>query len=149
MLGQPVRPCPGAGVIVLLATMSQQNLEIVRQAYADPAGLSGSARVDPDAEFDFTSLYPDQPILRGLGAIRRFSDSGPWARSISFEPERFLDVDEERVVVIVRVSAAGQSSGTPVSTSIAHEFTVRGGLIVRVRVHRDVDEALRTLGLAG
>jgi ketosteroid isomerase-like protein len=140
---------PSAAVIVSLAIMSQENLEIVRQAYADPAGVSGSARVDPDAEFDFTSLYPDQPILRGVEAIRRFSEGGPWGRSISFEPERLFDVDEQRVVAVVRATAAGQSSGTPVSTRIAHEFTLRGGVIVHVRVHRDADAALRSLGLAG
>jgi hypothetical protein len=129
--------------------MSHENLEIVREAYGDPAGLSGNVRVHPRAEFDFTDLYPDQPLLRGVDAMRRFRDTGPWGRSISFEPERFFEVDEERVLVIARVTAAGRGSGTPVSTEIAHEFTLRGGLIVHVKVHRDASAALGSLGLGG
>jgi hypothetical protein len=34
-----------------------------------------------------------------------------------------------------------------VETAIAHEFTLRDGLIVRVKVHRNRDEALKALGL--
>jgi len=127
--------------------MSKQNVEIVRQAYFAAAGLSSAEQLAPDAEFDFTSLYPDQPMLRGVEAMRRFRDTSPWGQSTHFEPERFFDVDEERVLVIVAVSAAGQGSGAPVSTSIAHEITLRGGMIVHVKVHRDGSEAMRAVGL--
>ena len=111
------------------------------------APLASYKRLAPDAEFDFTAAYPDQPLLRGVEQMRTFRDSGPWGPSISFEAERYFDVDDERVLVFVRATASGQLSGTPVETAIAHEFTLRDGLIVRVKVHRNRDEALKAVGL--
>ena len=127
--------------------MSRENLEIVREAFATGGPLADYKRLAPDAEFDFTAAYPDQPTLRGAEQMRAFRDSGPWGRSISFEAERYFDVDDERVLVFVRATASGQLSGTPVETAIAHEFTLRDGLIVRVKVHRNRDEALKAVGL--
>jgi ketosteroid isomerase-like protein len=127
--------------------VSQENVEIVREAFASAAPLTSAERLAPDAEFDFTALYPDQPLLRGIDEMRAFRDSGPWGRSIHFTAERYFDVDDERVLVFVRASASGQQSGTPVETAIAHEFTLRDGWIVRVTVHPDRAEALKAVGL--
>jgi ketosteroid isomerase-like protein len=128
--------------------MSKRNVEIVRRGYADPAPLTSAMRFAPDVEFDFTAIYPDQPVLRGVGEMRRFRDAGPWGRSIHFEPERYFDVDDERVLVFVRVTSMGQASGAPVESRVAQEFTIRDGLIVGVKVHRDRREALKAVGLA-
>ena len=130
--------------------MSQQNVEIVRRVYADPGGLTAAAsdKVAPDAEFDFTAAYPDRPIVRGVEELRRFRDGGPWSGSpIHFEPERFFDIDDERVLVFVRVSATGNESGAQVEIRAAHEFTIRNELVVGFKVYGDRDEALEALGL--
>jgi ketosteroid isomerase-like protein len=130
--------------------VSRENVEIVRSVYADPRGLTAAAsgKVAPDAEFDFTAAYPDRPVMRGVEELRRFRDSGPWAGSpIHFEPERFFDVDGERVLVFARVSATGQGSGAPVEIRAAHEFTIRDGLVVRFKVYGSRDEALEAVGL--
>ncbi len=130
--------------------MSQQNVEIVRDVYADPGGLTAatSDKVAPDAEFDFTAAYPDRPIMRGVEELRRFRDSGPWSGSpIQFEPERFFDIDDERVLVFVRVSATGHESGAQVEIQVAHEFTIRDELVVRFKVYGDRDQALEAVGL--
>ena len=127
--------------------MSEQNVELVRRAYVDVAPLTDGAYVARDAEFDFSEVYPDQPVLRGLEEMRRFRDTGPWGRSIHFEPERYFDVDDERVLVFVRVTSTGQSSGAAVESRIAQEFTLRAGQIVRVKVHRDRAAALQALGV--
>jgi hypothetical protein len=60
--------------------VSQENVELVRSVYADPRGLTAGAsgKVAPDAEFDFSAVYPDSPIVRGVEQLRRFRDSGPW-----------------------------------------------------------------------
>ena len=127
--------------------MSEENVEIVRRAYLNPAALTDAAPIAPDAEFDFTALYPDQPVLRGIDAMRSFRDAGPWGRSQRFQPERYLDVDDDRVLVLVRAIATGRGSGVPIETRIAHEITIRGGVIVRVKVHRGHSEALKAVGL--
>jgi ketosteroid isomerase-like protein len=130
--------------------MSQENVEIVRRLYADPQGLGdmGSDRVAPDAEFDFSAMYPDEPVLRGVDELRRFRDGGPWSGSpISFKPERFFEVDDERVLVFVRVSATGHQSGAAVEIPVAHELTIRDEVLVRVKVYGDRDQALEAAGL--
>jgi ketosteroid isomerase-like protein len=129
--------------------MSQENLEIVRKGYEDPSPLTSAMRFAPDAEFDFTAVYPDQPVLRGVEEMRRFRDAGPWGRSIHFQPERYFDVDDECVLVFVSVTSTGQASGAAVESRVAQEFTIRDGLIVRVKVHRDRSEALQAVGLTG
>ena len=80
--------------------------------------------------------------------MRGFQDAGPWGGSIHFKPERYLDVDEERVLVVVRVAATGEGSRAPVEIRVAHEFTLRDGLIVRFKVHSDPAGALKSVGLS-
>jgi hypothetical protein len=127
--------------------MSQENVEIVRRGFLDPGPLTDAAHICADAEFDFTDLYPDQPVLRGIEEMRRFRDGGPWGGSIHFEPECYFDVDSERVLVFVRATSTGRTSGVAVESSVAHEITIRDGLIVRIKVHRDRAEALKAVGL--
>jgi len=130
--------------------MSQENVETVRRLYEDPRGLTEATNdmVAPEAEFDFTSVFPDKPILKGIDEFRRFRDIGPFGGSpIHFEPERFFDVDDERVLVFVRVTATGQDSGVPVEIRAAHECTIRDGLLVRFKVYSDRGKALEAAGL--
>jgi ketosteroid isomerase-like protein len=128
--------------------MSQENVEIVRRAFLDPGPLTDAPTVAPDAEFDFTEIYPDQAVLRGVEEMRRFRDSGPWGDSIRFEPECYLDIDEERVLVLTRATATGRASGVSLESSVAHEITIRDGRMVRVKVYRDRAEALKAVGLS-
>jgi hypothetical protein len=86
-------------------------------------------------------------VLHGTEEMRAFRDTGPWGPSIRFEPERYFDVDDERVLVFVRATAMGQGSGAPVTILVAHEFTLRERVIVRVKVHRDRGRALKAVGL--
>src|SRR5256714_1352981 len=129
--------------------MSQENVEIVREIYADPRGLIGTAseRAAPDVELDFTDVYPDRPVLKGVEEMRHFRETGPWSGSpIHIEPERFFDLDDERVLAFVRGSATGQESGAEVEIRPAHEFTIRDGLIVRFKAYGDRKQALEAAG---
>ena len=60
--------------------MSEQNVRLVRDAYASPGALfaSFSDRMAPEAEFDFTAIYPDRPVMKGMESLRRFREEGPW-----------------------------------------------------------------------
>jgi ketosteroid isomerase-like protein len=130
--------------------MSQENVEIVRSIYTLPDGITGAAsdRLALDVQFDFTSAYPDRRILRGAAEVREFRETGPWQGApIHFEPERFLDVDDEHVLVLVHVSVIGKESGVPIEMDVAHEFTIRHGLVVYFKVYADRDEALKAAGL--
>jgi len=130
--------------------MSQENVGIVREIYADPRGLIGTAseRAVPTVEFDFTDVYPDRPVLRGVEEMRRFRETGPWSGSpVHIEAERFFDVDDERVLAFVRVKATGRDSGVEVELKPAHLFTIRDGLLVRFKAYRDRGQALEAAGL--
>jgi ketosteroid isomerase-like protein len=102
----------------------------------------------PNAEFDFTDVYPDQPVLRGIEEMRR-----PRRRSVGrvhpFRAGELLCVDDERALVFVRSTSTGQTSGVAVESSVAHEITIRDGLIVRIKVYRDRGKVLEAVGLAG
>jgi ketosteroid isomerase-like protein len=128
--------------------MSEENIRLVRESYATSGALfaTWAGRMTPDVEFDFTAVYPDRPVMRGIEELRRFREQGPWAE-LSFEPERFVDVDDERVLVLGRVHARGTGSGVPVELRNAHEFTIRDGVLVRFKVYGDRDEALEADGL--
>ena len=66
---------------------------------------------------------------------------------LNFAPERFLDVDNERVLVMVKVDARGKGSGARVELLNAHEFTIRDGVLIRFKVYSDRGEALEATGL--
>jgi ketosteroid isomerase-like protein len=127
--------------------VSQENVEIVREAFESAAPLTSAPSLAADAVFDFRALYPDQPLLRGVEEMRAFRDSGRWGGSTSFAAERYFEVDDHRVLVFVRAAASGQRSGAPVVTKLAHEFTLRHGEIVRVKVHPDREQDLKAVGL--
>ena len=141
--------------------MSEENVRWVRESYAArDAGTRGgmieqqvlfaalAERIVPATEFDFTSAYPDRPVMRGLDELQRFREDGPW-QELNFQPERFIDVDDEHVLVMVRVDAKGKGSGARVELLNAHQFTIRDGVLVRFKVYSDRDEALEDAGLAG
>ena len=131
--------------------MSQENVEIVRGIDRVPDGITGatSQSLAPDVQFDFTSIYPDRQVLRGAAAIREFRETGPWhGAPIHFKPERFFDVDDEHVLVFVHASVIGTRSGIPVELDVAHDFTIRDGLVVYFKVYGDRDEALEAAGLS-
>ena len=130
--------------------MSEENVEIARRGYElmNRGDIAAAIQLAAsDFEVDLSDLYPDAPILRGVDEFVRWSDSGPWGGSTQLEPERFFDIDAERVLVFVRVTATGAGSGIPVELRNAHELTFRDGLLARLKVHPDRDAALEAAGL--
>jgi ketosteroid isomerase-like protein len=134
--------------------MSEENVELVRRLYADfglsPRLVEAAAHaglIAPEIEFDYSALYPDGRVVRGVAAWGDYADSFPWGRSLKLVPERFFDLDDERVLAFVRARAVGEGSGAAVEGRTAAEFTVSGGVIVRVKVYKDRTEALEAAGL--
>ncbi len=134
--------------------MSEESVEVVRRTLTEfdlsLAGINEAARaglVAPDVEVDFSAQYPDGPILRGIGEWHEYVSSLPWGRSLELEPERFLDVDDERVLVFMRVKAEGEGSQAPIEGRGADEVTVQNGIVVRIKLFRDREEALEAAGL--
>src|SRR5215208_6922339 len=136
--------------------MSQENVETVRRGFAEfgdratSGGLEEAVRIGliaPDAQLDFSGMYPDGPIVRGVEGWPDYLRSLPWGRSMRLEAERFFDVDDNRVLVFVHVIAEGETSDVPASLRNAHEYTFRDGVCVRVKIYADRTEALQAAGL--
>lgn len=66
---------------------------------------------------------------------------------ISFEPEEYLELDDERVLVLVRISGRGKMSGVRVGTKGAGVCHVGAGKITRIVSYWDRDRAFADLGL--
>jgi ketosteroid isomerase-like protein len=133
--------------------MSQENIEAVRRIYCrplslDPELLAGLAELaTPDTIFDFTDAYPDGPVVRGVDGVREIAANWPWD-ALHFDPERFLDVGTERVLVFVRATATGIGSGVPVERRTAHECRFSDGSLVHFKVYSDREEAVEAAGVS-
>jgi ketosteroid isomerase-like protein len=135
--------------------MSEENVEVVRRAYEILADgfdeetvrtLMADGLVNPDAELDLRTAYPDGPVVR-LDTLSEFLDTQPWGRSTRFEPESFRAVGTERVLVFLRLRGIGTGSGVEVEAPIAHLLTLRDGQVVRVASYIDRRKALEAARL--
>ena len=100
--------------------MSEENVEVVRSILAKARRARASME-----EF--------------LGAWDHFAT----------EPERFIDVGDDRVLVLVRFQARGRASGTPTTAfSGGQLFTLRDGKVVRLVLFSNRTEALEAAGLS-
>jgi ketosteroid isomerase-like protein len=130
--------------------MSSRNVEIVRRLYQDfnqgalDSMLEGA---NADVEFDASERLPDEGVIRGRDAYRRFFERtfDTWERFV-VEVDELLDAGDA-VVALVRLSGVGKSSQVTVEESTAHVIWLREGRPYRVKVFADRDDALRAAGL--
>jgi ketosteroid isomerase-like protein len=133
--------------------MSEENVEIVRGVYEalNREDVDAVLQIcDPDVE----CLLPEGGIntgtLRGHQAIRAFLDGYLEAfESFRFEPERFLEADDQ-VVAVLRVLGRGRGSGLEAEVRPAHVWTMERGRAVRLEVfpERELGAALEAAGLS-
>jgi ketosteroid isomerase-like protein len=135
--------------------MSQENTEIVRRAYKafDDAGFSGAAGLDlgafdADIEVDASTRPSDADLFRGHDGLREFlSLQRGMGRRRRLEPQEFIAVDEDRVVVATRIVSIGRN-GVKIVSHAASVWTLHAGKITRVKLFQHKGEALEAAGLA-
>ena len=129
--------------------MSQENVEIVRRVY------EGWARGDftegdafhPEVEFAMPD-WPEAANARGLDEMRR-----TWQAALSAwedfraEPDEFIEVGGDVVVVLNRVHARGKGSGADVRADTATVWTLHANKVVSLALYWDADKALEAAGL--
>ena len=128
------------------------NLDLVRSIYADWERGDFSSADWADANIEFA--YADGPEPgRWLGVeemARRYADGLRGWRDFRAQPEEYFELDDDRILVFVRNSARGRTSGLELDTrSVANFFEVRGGKVVRIVLYWDRGRALADLGLTG
>jgi ketosteroid isomerase-like protein len=129
------------------------NLDLVRSIYAAWERGDYYTSTDwADPEIEFVVMDGLNPrALRGAAALeanwREFQ--GAW-EDYGMKTEAYRQLDDERILVMVRLSGRGKASGLEVAqtgTRAATIFHVRGGKVRKLVVYWDGDRALADLGL--
>jgi ketosteroid isomerase-like protein len=134
--------------------MSQENVEIVRRAYA--ALTCGDVDVlrdlmPPDFVVDFSRRLVDPFVLRDRDEVLAFFVSElrePWDGWPSWQLEELIDKGD-KVFAVIRFAARGRASGVEVDTQVANVWTFRDGKAVEFTYFgEDRTEALEAAELA-
>jgi ketosteroid isomerase-like protein len=127
------------------------NLDLVRSIYAasERGDFSSAEWADPDIEFAFVD-GPEPGQWTGLDEMsERF---GEWLRAwteFRAEPQEFVVVDDQRILVLVQNSGRGRASGLGVEQrSVANSFELRAGKVTRLVIYWNTNRAFADLGLA-
>jgi ketosteroid isomerase-like protein len=132
--------------------MSEENVEVVRQAYeAFNDGQIGTVLdlLDPEIEWNASDVFFDQPRTyqgRRTWFEEFLRDLMELFEEYRAEPEEIRDAGEQ-VVSIVRVGGPGRKSGAEVTALVAHVMTISDGQVVRFTEFKDPAEAFEAAGL--
>ena len=129
--------------------MSEENVEIVRSIVADWARGDYSSVDWADREIEFIDPL-DKVETRGLDELRRRWREflGAWEH-FATKPERFIDVGDDRVLVLIRFQARGRTSGFQTTEFPGGQlFTLREGKVVRLVLYSTPAEALEAAGVS-
>jgi len=128
------------------------NLDLVRSIYAKwERGEFGSVEwADPEIEWVMTGGPAPGSSTRLAGMAegwRNFLSAWDWYR---VEADEYRELDDGRVLVLIRCSARGKTSGLElgqVRTDSATVFHIRDGKVVKLFVYLDRERAFADLGL--
>jgi ketosteroid isomerase-like protein len=129
--------------------MSQENVEILRRGYEgyNRTGEFELELFDPDGVWDNSNAVFDPAVYRGVDGVREFLS---WLREmwkqVRLEPEEFIVVDEDRVIVPTRIVSTGREDVQTIAHN-ANLFTLRDGKITYVKAFQTKAEALEAAGL--
>jgi ketosteroid isomerase-like protein len=135
---------------VILAVVSE-NLDLVRSIYADweRGDFSRNEWADPEIDFGFVA-GPDPGSWTGVaGMSARWREWVNAWRDFRAVPEEYLELDGERVLVLVQNRGRGRTSGYElVQESVANLFELRSGRVTRLVVYFDRQRAFADLDLS-
>jgi ketosteroid isomerase-like protein len=132
--------------------MDSPNLDLVRSIFAawDRGDFSSTEWAHPEVEF-VTADGPDPGHWKGPAGMAEASRDflSTW-EDFRIEPEEYREIDDRRILVLVRVSARGKTSGLDLGqlrTGGAWLFHVHDGKVTRFVRYFDRERALADLGL--
>ena len=134
--------------------MSEENVEIVRRAYAALTRGDGDTLYDlasPEFVLDFSHRLVDPIVLRGRDDAVAFFVSQSletWEGWPVYEPQELIDAGD-KVVAFIRTSARGKGSGVEVEAHLWNLWTFRDGTPVEWKYFGDDQAAaLEAAGLS-
>jgi ketosteroid isomerase-like protein len=130
--------------------MTSENLDMLRSIYLgwERGDFNSAAWADPDIEYLVVD-GPEPGRRNGLaGMAEGWRD---WLRAwedFRAEPEKYIDLGDERILVLVRNSGRGRVSGLELDQrSGANLFELHDGMVVRLVIYLERDHAFADLGL--
>jgi ketosteroid isomerase-like protein len=130
--------------------MSQTNVELARRAVEHfmQTGEHAWELIDEEVEVHDHDILDAREYRGHAGWARWSEDWGAACAEYSVEPEEFIDADDDRVILVLRLYATGRGSGVKVERQDAMVITVRDGKIVRVDYYNSKQQGLESVGLA-
>jgi len=135
----------------ILSVMSEENVEVIREALASfDKSLDRVADFwDPDIDWRAIEGAPDDiGVFKGREAMRRYYTQ--WNETfdaIDVKTEELIDAGDQ-VVAMIRAIGRMKGSYATIDMRLGIVYTVKGGLIVRGREYASRDEALQAAGLS-
>ena len=129
--------------------MSQENVEIVRQAYEayEQGDLAGMLK-DADPDQVIYRPDPDGRTYRGPeGFLQAFMDWTEGFDEFRASVGEFIDANDSQVIVRVHQHAVGAQSGVPIEADFWFLHTIRDKKIVRLDMFSRKAQALEAAGL--
>jgi ketosteroid isomerase-like protein len=130
-----------------------ENLDLVRSIYADweRGDFSSAEWADPEIEWVIPDGSSPGRWAGRAGMVEGFGDFLSAWENFSVEAQEYRELDEERVLVLVRQSGRGKVSGLEIGrmrSNGASLFHLRSRKVTRLAIHLDRERALADLGLA-
>jgi ketosteroid isomerase-like protein len=132
--------------------MASENVELVRSIYAawERGDLSASDWADEEIEWILAD-GPSPGDWTGLAGMKEAARTfmSAW-EDFRINPEEFRELDDRRVLVLVRWMGHGKTSGVDLGqmrTRGASLFHIRAGKVTRYVAYLDRDRAFADLGL--
>jgi ketosteroid isomerase-like protein len=127
------------------------NVDLVRSIYADweRGDFRSVEWADPDIELVRPESV-DGEVLKGLASTAK--GWGEWLSAwddYHAEASEYRVLDDERVLVLGRMTGRGRISGATGETETANLFQIRDGKVVRLVLYANRENALADLGLSG
>ena len=122
----------------LFAALNERNFEAIAEM-----------PIHPDMRFHSVFAAAEGGIYHAVQGLRE------WAKAVDSTFDRFYvelldfrEVDDERAVLGVRITAQAKASGVPVDTRVGQVWTWRGGRLWRNEVFSDPRDAFKAAGLS-
>jgi ketosteroid isomerase-like protein len=125
--------------------VSEANVAVVRAIHEDwLAGGRGEQWMSGEIEYVNPAYALESGVIRGPDSFNRVREV--W-EDFRFEPERYIDGQDGRVVVIGRVHGSSMS-GIALQDTMAYVWTIQDGLAVRFQWFSDAGEAHAAAGVS-
>jgi ketosteroid isomerase-like protein len=132
--------------------MSEENVEMVRSSILGWNDRGVDAVVEnyaPDAEFQPPKESFEPGIYRGPDGVRTYWErTGETFKERRVESVDMIEVDDTRVIAVVKAFATTPHFATEVEMNWAWLVTIENGLVTRTETFTDRQQALEAAGLS-